>query len=157
MDDTDLDTTDRTNDDATDDATDDAIHLVHRYVAMWNEPDADTRHRLVRELWAANGTHVLETPPEAIRDAARDLGLPAPALVARGHDELDRRVDRAYEDFVAPGVHEFRSGGDANRVGELVTFTWQMVATADGTVAGQGRSVLVLDTDGRIRRDHQWV
>ena len=161
MSDTNLDTTlDTIADprlDTIDDPTLDTFELVDRYVAVWNEPDAETRHRLVRELWAAGGTHVLETPPEAIRDAARALGLPAPALVARGYDELDRRVDRAYQDFVAPGVYEFRSGGDAHRVGELVTFTWQMVATADGTVVGGGRSVLVLDTDGRIGRDHQWV
>lgn len=134
-----------------------ANDLTDRYVAVWNEPDRTTRRRLTRELWADDGTHVLETPPQAVRDAARALGLPAPALVAHGYDELDRRIDRSYEDFVAPGTHVFRSGGDASRHGEVVSFTWQMVATDDGTVAGGGRAVLVLDREGRIRRDHQYV
>jgi hypothetical protein len=139
------------------DDTTDTNELVDRYVAVWNEPEPAARRRLVRELWAADGCHVLETPPEAIRHAARSLGLPAPALVARGYDELDRRIDRSYEDFVAPGDHAFRAGGDASRHGEVVSFTWQMVATADGSVAGGGRAVLVLDGDGRFRRDHQFV
>ena len=39
----------------------------------------------------------------------------------------------------------------------LVGLAWEMVAVADGTVAGSGYDVLVLDDDGRILLDHQHI
>jgi hypothetical protein len=38
--------------------------LVGRYVALWNEPDPDTRRATIRELWSSDGSHVLVNPPE---------------------------------------------------------------------------------------------
>jgi hypothetical protein len=75
---------------------------------------------------------------------------------ARGHDELEARVARAYDDFVSPGEYPFRPGGVAWRHAEIVVMTWEMVA-GDGAVAGGGRDVLVLDPDGRIRADRMYV
>ena len=37
--------------------------LVRRYVAVWQEPDAELRRKAVRELWAEDGAQVLQ-PPE---------------------------------------------------------------------------------------------
>jgi hypothetical protein len=39
----------------------------------------------------------------------------------------------------------------------MVTFRWLMVATADGSVAGGGREVLLLASDGRIRAGYQLI
>ena len=39
----------------------------------------------------------------------------------------------------------------------LVGLAWDMVTVADGTVAGSGYDVLVLDDDGRILLDHQHI
>ena len=39
----------------------------------------------------------------------------------------------------------------------LFGLAWEMVTVADGTVAGSGYDVLVLDDDGRILLDHQHI
>ena len=39
----------------------------------------------------------------------------------------------------------------------LVGLAWEMVTVADGTVAGSGYDVLVLDDDDRILLDHQHI
>ncbi|MEV6431894.1 hypothetical protein [Nocardia sp. NPDC051463] len=132
--------------------------LTERYVAMWNEPDAENRSKLIRELWAADGAQVLADPPQEIREAAAALAFPIPTLEVRGHDALERRVTRAYEMFVAPGEHAFAARGRATQLSvNLVGITWLMVSQADGSVAGGGYDVLALDEDGRIRVDHQFI
>ena len=76
----------------------------------------------------------------------------------RGHDEIDRRVTQAYVMFVEPGVHTFAAAGDAVLLAPaLVGLAWDMVTIADGTVAGSGYDVIVLDDDGRILLDHQHI
>jgi hypothetical protein len=132
-----------------------AKDLVERYVAMWNEPDAEVRHKAIRELWAHDATHAVEAPEEA-RAIARDVGFRTATLDARGYDELDYRVTSAHESFVAPGTYVFRSQGNAARLGNIVKFNWEMV-TNDGDVAASGLDVFVVDDDGRIRADYQFV
>ena len=39
----------------------------------------------------------------------------------------------------------------------LVGLAWEMVTLADGTFAGSGYDVIVLDDDGRILLDHQYI
>ena len=48
-------------------------------------------------------------PPQAMRDAATALAFPVPRLEVRGHDELDRRVTRAYAMFIEPGEYTFKA------------------------------------------------
>jgi hypothetical protein len=130
--------------------------LTDRYVALWNEPDPDRRRDAIGELWPAGGVHVL-LPPEDIRRAAAGLGFADLTLRARGHDGLQRRVTRAYEEFVAPGTFAFRSRGDAARLDDVVKFHWEMVSRADGEVAAVGLEILRLDADGRIAADYQFI
>jgi hypothetical protein len=66
-------------------------------------------------------------------------------------------VTRSYEDFVAPGEFSFRPRDNAARLDDVVKFNWEMVRTSDGEVAAVGLEVLVLDDDGRIRIDHQFI
>ena len=130
--------------------------LVGRYVALWNEPDPDTRRVTIRELWSSDGSHVLVNPPEAIRDAAKALDVPASALEVHGYEALEARVTRAYEMFLAPGNYVFKAGDTVSPLpGDVVVFTWEMVSTS--AVAGAGTEVVGLDPDGRIRTDHQYV
>lgn len=137
---------------------DELMRLPERYLAMWNEPDANMRRTLISELWAADGAQVLVDPPQAIREAASALAFPIPTLTVRGHEALDHRVTRAHEMFVAPGEYIFESRGAATRLSvNLVGFTWVMVAKPQGTVAGGGYEVLALDGEGRIRLDHQYI
>lgn len=130
--------------------------LTERYVAVWSESDKERRHAAVRELWAAEAVHVLQ-PPQEMRQAAAGLGFDRLVLEARGHDALEVRVTRAYEEFVAPGAFVFRSRGDADRLHNVVKFRWEMVPRAGGEAAGTGLEILLLGADGRIVSDYQFI
>jgi hypothetical protein len=129
-----------------------------RWFALWTEADPQARSRQVAELWATNGAQVLVDPPQAVREAATALAFSVPRLEVRGHDEIDRRVTQAYAMFVQPGEHTFKAAGDAVLLAPaLVGLGWAMVSVADGSVAGSGYDVIVLDDDGRILLDHQHI
>jgi hypothetical protein len=132
----------------------DPKELVDRYVAVWIEPDADRRRTAIAALWTKDGVQLLQPPQEVLKTAA-GLGL-TPTLQARGHDELEVRVTRAYEEFIAPGEFVFRARDNAACLGNVVKFNWEMV-TGSGEVAGVGLEVLILDDDGRIRIDYQFI
>ncbi|MCX0243501.1 hypothetical protein [Streptomyces drozdowiczii] len=134
----------------------DVHELTDRYVAVWNEPDAERRRAAVRELWSADAVHVLR-PPQEIREAAEGLGFDRLLLEACGHEALDVRVTRAHEEFVAPGTFVFRSRGNADRLHDVVKFTWEMAPRDGGEAAGVGLEVLVLGPDGRIVSDYQFI
>ena len=51
-----------------------AAELAEKYLALWNEPDADRRRRLIAELWTEDGRHILQ-PPEEIREIAAQPGI----------------------------------------------------------------------------------
>jgi hypothetical protein len=136
----------------------DVQRWADRYVAQWNEPDPAARSAFIRELWAPDGVQVLVNPPEAVRDAAAALAVPAPPLEVRGHDALTARVSRAYEMFVAPGEHVFEAADEPVPLMPTVFgIRWSMVSVRTGEVVGGGLDVLALDGDGRIRTDHQFV
>jgi hypothetical protein len=95
--------------------------LVARYAAIWNEPDAELRRAAVSAVWTEDALHVFQ-PPQEVLDAAAALDVSA-VFQARGHAELEARVARAYEQFVAPGQFSFRLHGNAARVGDVVKFS----------------------------------
>ena len=130
--------------------------LVRRYVAVWHEPDAKLRRKAVHDLWAEDGAHVL-APPQEMRQAAAGLGFPSLVLQARGYEELEARVTRTYHEFVASGEFIFQSRDNADRLGDVVKFNWEMIPVGGGEVAGAGLEVLVLDKDGRITTDYQFI
>jgi len=128
--------------------------LVDRFVAIWSEPNAERRRTMVRELWTEDALHVFQ-PPQEVLDAAEGLNVTA-IFQSRGHAELEDRVARAYEEFIAPGQYSFKLAGEPKRVADAVRFTWEMVAT-DGSVAGVGLEFVVLAADGRIQLDYQFI
>ncbi len=134
----------------------DAQELVSRYVAVWNQPDAELRRKAIRALWAEDGAHILQ-PSQEIRKAATGLGFTSTVLEARGHDALEVRVTRAYEESVAPGEFTFRPRDNADRLHDVVKFNWEMVPSGGGDVAGAGLEILILDEDGRIKADYQFI
>ncbi|MEV5610826.1 hypothetical protein [Streptomyces sp. NPDC052225] len=134
----------------------DAQDLAARYAAVWNEPDPDLRRKAVEALWAPGGVHVLQ-PPQEMRAEAGRLGFTATALVARGHHELETRVARSHEEFVATGEFTFRAAPDsASALEDVVTFRWQSVRAETGEVSGGGLEFVTVDADGRINRDYQF-
>lgn len=130
--------------------------LTERYVAVWNETDPDRRRAAVAQLWAEDGVHVLQ-PPEEINTAAAGLGFSTTTLRARGHAELEFRVRRAHEEFVAAGIYSFRLRGGADRLDDVVKFTWEMVARDSRDVVAVGMEILVLSPDGRVATDYQFI
>ena len=133
----------------------DPREMVRRYVAAWNEPDAGLRRKAVHDLWTEDGAHILQ-PPREMREAAAALGFTSAVLHAQGHDALEVRVTRAFEEFVAPGKFTFKARDNAAHLGHVVKFNWEMIA-ADGQVAGTGLEIFLLDQDGRIKTDYQFI
>ncbi|MFI5692897.1 hypothetical protein ACIA58_13715 [Kribbella sp. NPDC051586] len=129
--------------------------LATRYVAVWNEADADARRKAIEELWADDGVHLLE-PPEEIVKRATEIGVTA-TLEARGHAELERRVTRAYDEFVAPGQYEFVPHGEVAELSDMVKLRWAMVPAGGGEALAIGIDLLLLAPDGRIRTDYQFI
>jgi hypothetical protein len=133
-----------------------AEQLADRYLALWNEPDADRRRRTIAELWTEDGSQILQ-PPQEIREIAASPGIGlAATLEARGHAELEARAATSYEHWVASGGLGFRLRDDVDRLNDVVKFHWGAVSP-DGEVAAVGLVFLVLGADGRIRCDYVFI
>ena len=133
-----------------------AAELAENYIALWNEPDADRRRRMIAELWTEDGRHILQ-PPHEIRAIAARPGVAMTAILeARGYEEIEARAASAYEHWVGSEGLSFRGRDGAERLADVVTFHWEAVAR-DGEVAGVGLNVLVVAADGRIERDYTFV
>ena len=115
-----------------------ANELADRYVAMWTEPDAERRRSAIAERWTEDAVHILDPPQEA-REAAAALDI-TPTFKARGHCELDERMTRAYEEFVAPGEFTFRRRDNVSRVGDAVKFNWDGPGQRRGGGRGRARA-----------------
>jgi hypothetical protein len=130
--------------------------LAEKYVALWNEPDADRRRRTIAELWAQDGRHILQ-PPQEIRALAAQPGIAMTAILqAQGHGEIADRAAGVHAHWVGTEGLTFRGRDDADRLGDVVKLHWEAVA-GDGTVPAVGLSFLVLAADGRIERDYTFI
>jgi hypothetical protein len=133
-----------------------AAELAENYLALWNEPDADRRRRMIAELWTEDGRHILQ-PPQEIRGIAAQPGLGLTAILqARGYEEIEARVASAYEHWVGSEGLSFRGRADAERLGDVVKFHWEAVAK-EGELFAVGLNFLVLAANGRIQRDYTFV
>jgi len=133
-----------------------AAQLADRYMALWNEPDADRRRRMIAELWTEDGSQILQ-PPREMREIAASPGIGlAATLEARGHTELEARATASYDHWVGSEGLSFRGRDDAERLGDVVKFHWEGVA-GDGETVAVGLNVLVLAADGRIERNYTFV
>jgi hypothetical protein len=133
-----------------------AAELAEKYVALWNEPDAGQRRRMIAQLWAEDGRHILQ-PPQEIRAIAAQPGIALTAILqAQGYEEIEARAASAYEHWVGSEGLSFRGRDDADRLDDVVKLHWEAVAK-DGTVVAVGLSFLVLAADGRIGRDYTFI
>src|SRR3954468_23449700 len=133
-----------------------AEQLADRYMALWNEPDADGRRRMIAELWTEDGSQILQSPQE-MREivASPGIGLAA-TLEARGHCELQAPATTSYEHWVGSEGLSDRARDDAQRLGDVVKFHWE-AAAEEGSTAAAGLNVLVLAADGRVQRNYTFV
>jgi hypothetical protein len=116
-----------------------AQQLAARYVALWNEADAGARRQAIAALWAPDGQHYVKTRE------------------ARGHVALEERVTGSYEKNVRDGGYRFRSANNAQLLRNVVTFNWEMVPADGGEIAAVGLEFIVLDDQGRIVTDYQFI
>src|SRR3954466_12226559 len=99
-----------------------AAERAKRYFALWNEPDAERRRRMIAELWTEDGRHILQ-PPQEIREIAAQPGIGLAAILeARGYAQIEARATSAYDHWVASEGLSFRGRDDADRVGDVVKF-----------------------------------
>jgi hypothetical protein len=113
--------------------------LAARYVAVWNEPDAAARDAAVAGLWS--------TDARACTSANEYVGL----------DAITRRVAAAYEKFVAGQGNAFRRLGPAEAHHDGVRIRWEMAPASGGDAVSGGVQFLLLDPDGLIRSDYQFI
>jgi hypothetical protein len=114
--------------------------FIERFIALWNEPDDEARRRAVAALFAPHGSNYAAT------------------LEATGHDEIDARVKRSFDKWVRDGGHCFRRADTAVQAHHgAVRVGWEMVKVESGEVVSVGAEFLLLDDDGRIVSDHQFV
>src|SRR4029453_13629037 len=125
--------------------------VAEKYIALWNEPDAGQRRRMIAELWTEDGRHILQ-PPQEIREIAAQPGIGLTAILeAQGYEEIEARGGRASDRLAGVGGAATRHRG-----GDVVKFHWEAVAK-DGTLFAVGLSFLLLAPDGRIERDYTFV
>ncbi|MEU6724317.1 nuclear transport factor 2 family protein [Nonomuraea wenchangensis] len=104
--------------------------LVERYVAAWNETDAEARAKAVAELWTEDATYT-----DPLADVA-------------GHDGIAAVIAGAQGMF--PGL-VFTPGEVYDAHHHIARFTWHL-GPADGEPVAVGFDVVELAEDGRIRR-----
>jgi hypothetical protein len=117
----------------------DAQTLADRYVAAWNERDADRRRKAVATLWS----------PEARRHVR--------AREAPEYQVIEKRILGLRAMSAARGGDRFRAAPKAERLSDVVTFRWEMLAPDGDAVIAGGIEFLIVDDEGRILVDHQFV
>jgi hypothetical protein len=117
----------------------DTTEFGQSYVSVWNEPDPDVRRKAVAEIWSPD---------------ARSF---SPAAEYGGHAAIETRVVASYHKFVEEGGYVFRSRGTAESHHGGIRLRWEMVPAAGGSAASAGVQFLVLDGDGRVRLDYQFI
>jgi hypothetical protein len=117
---------------------DSAQELADRYVAVWNETDAERRRQSIADLWIREGEHY------------------AGAREVRGYAALEERIRGSYEKSVRDGGYRFRAVKDAQALRDVVTFHWEMAPADNEKVAASGFIFLLVDGQGHIRVDYQF-
>jgi len=103
--------------------------LADRYIATWNEPDADARRAAVASLWTDDGTYT------------------DPIASVTGHDAIAALIGGARDQF--PGFR-FQLLGPVDSHHDIGRFGWELVPEAGGESIVEGSDVAVVGGDGRI-------
>jgi hypothetical protein len=99
--------------------------LVDRYIAIWNETDAERRRELIGRTWSGDAQYV------------------DPMLEGEGHAGIDRIVTAVHERY--PG-HRFRRVGAVDNHHDRLRFAWEFAADGgDAIVVGTDFAVLGAD------------
>ncbi len=104
--------------------------VPERYVAAWNEPDAEARRRAVVGLWTEDGAYT------------------DPLAAVQGHEAIATVIEGARGMF--PG-HVFELAGKVNAHHDVVRFGWELMPEGGGEATVVGFDVAVVAEDGRLR------
>lgn len=100
----------------------DANNTARRYIAVWNETDAEHRKRMIAESWTETAVYV------------------DPLMRGEGHDEINALVEAVQARF--PGFR-FELIGDADGHGDNLRFSWGLgPAGAEALIKGTDFAVL---------------
>lgn len=104
--------------------------IPQRYIAAWDEPDAESRRRAIAGLWTEDGTYT------------------DPLAAAEGRQAIEGVITGVREQF--PG-HTFRLLGNADTHHNVVRFRWELVPEESDESVVEGFDVAVVADDGRVR------
>src|SRR5262245_28099600 len=108
----------------------DGTNLVERYLAAWNETDAEARRSAIAGLWTESGRYV------------------DPLASVEGHEQISELIGGVHEQV--PG-HVFQLVGDAvDSHHNVARFQWELVPAGGGEPLAIGFDVAVTADDGRI-------
>ncbi|HTW34986.1 MAG TPA: hypothetical protein VMD53_10245 [Rhizomicrobium sp.] len=116
-----------------------ANEFVERYVAVWNEPDESVRRARVAELWARDGAHFTN------------------ASEARGHEAIAETIARIFDRYVGGSGFNFRALNGVDAHHSTVKFYWALMPAGGGMARAVISNFLVLDDEGRIRADYEFI
>jgi hypothetical protein len=102
--------------------------LIDRYIAMWNETDAERRRELFAQIWAESASYL------------------DPVARGEGRTGIDGMVRGVQERF--PG-HRFRRTSDVDVHHDRVRFSWEL-ATEGGAALVSGVDFGIV-ADGRLQ------
>ncbi|HET6172711.1 MAG TPA: nuclear transport factor 2 family protein [Gaiellales bacterium] len=108
----------------------DIARLIDNYIAIWNEPDPERRHRLIAETWSEDASYV------------------DPLMSGEGREGIDAMVATAQGQF--PG-HRFELAEGPDTHNDRVRFTWRLVPEAGGDAVAVGYDFGALAPDGRLQ------
>ncbi|GAA4575348.1 nuclear transport factor 2 family protein [Planotetraspora kaengkrachanensis] len=110
--------------------------VAERYIAAWNETDADARAKAVAGLWT------------------EDAVLTDPLTTVTGHDGIDAVIAGAQQMF--PGF-VFTLGGKVDGHHDIARFTWHLGPQDAAEPVVTGFDVIVIADDGRISNVHGFL
>ena len=103
--------------------------LIDRYIATWNETDADRRRSLIAATWTTDARYL------------------DPMLQGDGWDGIDAMIVAVQERF--PG-HRFRRTGEVESHHDRLRFTWEL-APENGTPVAKGTDFGIVAPGDRLR------
>lgn len=103
--------------------------LVDRYLAGWNETNADRRRELIAKTWTEDATYT---------DAHR---------YSKGHAEISAMIETVQERF--PG-YRFRLAGKVEGHNDRVRFQWEVGGTKEAPLHIVGTDFGLVAQDGRL-------
>ena len=101
-----------------------------RYIAVWNEPDADARCHAIGELWTKDGRYT------------------DPLAAVEGHRAIREVIADTREQFQG---YVFKLTGNIDAHHDIVRFGWELVPEGGGESVVVGFDVAVVTEGGRLR------